>query len=107
MPPKRATACSTAASTLASSRMSVWTASARPPAASISAAAEWIVPGSFGFGSLVLAAITTFAPSRAARSAIARPMPRDAPVMNKVLPSRLMGSSPVETRAALRLTKTT
>src|SRR3712207_7526822 len=34
--------------------------------------------------------MATFAPSRAARSAIARPMPRLPPVMNMVRPSRLM-----------------
>jgi hypothetical protein len=48
------------------------------------------VPGSFGCGCSVLATIPTFAPSRAARSAIAFPMPRDAPVMNSVLPERLI-----------------
>ncbi len=41
---------------------------------------------SFGCGSAVFAAMAMFAPSRAARSAIARPMPRDAPVMKSVLP---------------------
>ncbi|CAM5440711.1 hypothetical protein RLIN73S_05604 [Rhodanobacter lindaniclasticus] len=49
-----------------------------------------MVPGSFGFGTPLLAAITMFAPSRAARSAIARPMPREAPVMNKVLPASVL-----------------
>ena len=34
------------------------------------------------------AAITTLAPSLAARRAIASPMPRDAPVMNKVRPHK-------------------
>ena len=92
MPPKRAVAAATAACTLASSRMSHCTASAWPPAASISAAALWIVPGSFGLLSAVFAATTICAPSRAARSAIARPMPRDAPVMNKVLPRRSIAS---------------
>src|SRR6187455_1559728 len=48
-----------------------------------------MVPGSFGCGSAVLAAMATLAPSRAARSAMARPMPRLAPVMNRVLPARL------------------
>jgi hypothetical protein len=55
----------------------------RPPACSISAATVWIVPGSFACGVDVLAAITTLAPSRQ-RNAIARPMPRLAPVMNSV-----------------------
>src|SRR5512142_967809 len=45
-----------------------------------------MVPLSFGCGSVVFAAIATLAPSRAARSAIARPMPRLAPEMNSVLP---------------------
>ena len=48
------------------------------------------MPGSFGCGRSVLATIATFAPSRAARNAIAFPMPRDAPVMNSVLPVRLI-----------------
>jgi hypothetical protein len=47
-------------------------------------AAVWIVPGSFGWGSAVFAATATFAPSRAARNAIASPMPRLAPVMKSV-----------------------
>jgi hypothetical protein len=62
-------------------------ASALPPAFSISSATLWMVPGSFGCGSAVFAAITTLAPSRAARSAISRPMPRDPPVMNRVFPA--------------------
>ena len=51
-----------------------------------SAAALLTVPSSLGCGWSVLATIATLAPSRAARSAIARPMPRLAPVMNSVLP---------------------
>src|SRR5688572_28990408 len=49
-----------------------------------------MVPGSLGLGSVVLAAMTMLAPSAAARLPMARPMPRDAPVMNRVLPFRLM-----------------
>src|SRR5271155_6072281 len=45
-----------------------------------------MVPLSFGCGVAVLAAMAILAPSRAARSAIARPMPREAPVMNSVFP---------------------
>src|SRR6267143_6029750 len=45
-----------------------------------------MVPLSFGCGSAVLAAIATLAPSRAARSAIASPMPRLPPDTNSVLP---------------------
>src|SRR3546814_2094425 len=48
-----------------------------------------MVPGSFGLGTSDLAAIATLAPSRAARSAIARPMPREAPVMKRVWPLRV------------------
>ena len=84
IPPKVATAFSTAAATSASSRTSTTSGSARPPASSIARAAVWIVPGSLGWGSAVFAATTTLAPSRAARSAIARPMPRLAPVMKSV-----------------------
>ncbi len=45
-----------------------------------------MVPGSLGCGSVVFAAMTMFAPSRAARSAMAWPMPRLAPVMKSVFP---------------------
>src|SRR3954452_10784425 len=55
-----------------------------------------MVPFSFGCGSAVLAAIATLAPSRAARSAMARPMPRLAPEMNRVLPfSDVMARAPL------------
>src|SRR5688572_25955008 len=64
-----------------------------PPAASISLAAVNTVPSSFGCGSAVFAAIATFAPSRAARIPIARPIPRLAPVMNRVFPRRDMGGN--------------
>src|SRR5215213_12037985 len=37
--------------------------------------------------------MTIFAPSRAARRPIARPIPREAPVMKSVLPARLMTSA--------------
>src|SRR5437016_3371234 len=54
-----------------------------------------MVPSSFGWGASVLAAIAMLAPSRAARSAIASPMPREAPVMNRVFPlSVAMGKYP-------------
>src|SRR5580658_7142360 len=66
--------------------MSTAQANARPPAASISAAAVWIVPSSAGCGSVVFAATTMLAPSAAARRAIALPIPRLAPVMNSVFP---------------------
>ncbi|KAG0906055.1 hypothetical protein G6F31_021860 [Rhizopus arrhizus] len=60
-----------------------------PPAAVTASAALWMVPGSFGFGTDDLAAMATLAPSRAARNAMARPMPREPPVMKSVLPCRL------------------
>src|SRR5436190_23615395 len=44
-----------------------------------------MVPLSFGCGSAVFAAIATLAPSRAARSAIASPMPRLPPDTNRLL----------------------
>lgn len=49
-----------------------------------------MVPGSLGCVSAVLAAITTLAPSRAAFSAMALPMPRLAPVMNRVEPDSFL-----------------
>src|SRR5215212_9148107 len=52
-----------------------------------------MVPGRCLCGSAVLAATTTLAPSLAARRAMARPMPREAPVTKRVLPERLIGSS--------------
>src|SRR6202044_367339 len=52
-----------------------------------------MVPASFGWGSAVFAAIAILAPSRAARSAIASPMPREAPVMNRVLPASDIAAS--------------
>ena len=66
--------------------MSPTTGSACPPAASICAAAVYTVPSSLGCGSAVFAISATLAPSRAARIAMARPMPRLPPEMNKVLP---------------------
>ena len=90
MPPNFATVSATAFSTLCSSRMSQGNGSALPPAFSISSAAVKMVPGSRGSGFTVLAAMAMLAPSRAARSAMARPMPRLAPVMNSVLFARLM-----------------
>src|SRR6516162_384884 len=95
MPPKCAAVRAIASLTAPSSRMSTASANARPPAASISTAAVWMVPGSLGWGVSVFAAIAILAPSRAARSATARPMPREAPVMKSVLPLRDMGDSGV------------
>lgn len=48
------------------------------------------MPGNLGCGSAVLAAITTLAPSFAAFSAIALPIPREAPVMNSVRPANFL-----------------
>ena len=45
-----------------------------------------MVPGSLGFGTFDFAAMTTFAPSRAARMPMAFPIPRLAPVMKSVFP---------------------
>ena len=56
-PPKCAAAVSIAVFTAASSRTSTQSGSARPPAAAISAAAVWMVPGSFGCGVSLFAAI--------------------------------------------------
>src|ERR671913_823519 len=50
-----------------------------------------MVPGSFGCGRSVLDAMAMFAPSRAARNAMARPIPREAPVMKRVLLESIVG----------------
>src|SRR5690606_24305800 len=84
-PPNSATVAATASRTWSSSRMSHWIGSALPPACSTSAATVWMVPGSLGLGTPDLATMATLAPSRAARRAMARAMPREAPVMNRVL----------------------
>ena len=47
--------------------------------------------GQLRIGSAVLAAMAILAPSRAAASPIASPMPREAPVMKRVLPERVEG----------------
>src|SRR5580704_13002756 len=52
-----------------------------------------MVPCSFGCGSAAFAAMAILAASRAARSAIASPMPREAPVMNRVLPASDIAAS--------------
>src|SRR5580704_13683937 len=52
-----------------------------------------MVPASFGGGSAAFAAMAILAASRAARSAIASPMPREAPVMNRVLPASDIAAS--------------
>src|SRR5687768_9510428 len=71
--------------------MSATQAMALPPAVWMSRTASCTVPGSLGWGLSVLPRTATLAPSRAARRAIARPMPRVAPVMNRVFPARDMG----------------
>ena len=88
MPPKRSTANSTARTTAASSRTSISSGKQRPPAASISAAAVKIVPGSVGCGCAVFAAITIFAPSAASFFANARPIPLLPPDKKTVCPAK-------------------
>src|SRR5579875_3706254 len=85
--PKRATVSAMASFTADSSRTSTASARARPPAFSISAAAVWMVPSSLGCGVTVFAATAMLAPSAAALSAIANPIPREPPVTNSVLPA--------------------
>ena len=68
--------------------MSTIQGSALPPAFSIASATVKTVPGSLGWGSAVLAATTTFAPSRAHLTAIASPIPLEAPEMKMVRPAR-------------------
>src|SRR5215469_148195 len=52
-----------------------------------------MVPSSLGCGSTVFAAMAILAPSAAALRAIARPIPREPPVMNRVLPFNDIGAS--------------
>src|SRR5688500_18092457 len=90
MPPKARTVSATAACTWSSKRTSQTQPMARPPAASISATVAGTVPGRRGLGSAVLPSTAMLAPSRAARRAMALPMPRLAPVMNRVFPLRVL-----------------
>ena len=48
------------------------------------------MPGSLGWGFIVFARIAIFAPSYAARVAIASPIPLEAPVIRRVLPLRVV-----------------
>jgi hypothetical protein len=57
---------------------------------SISCGADAIVPGKDGCGSDVLAAMAMLAPSQAARSAMARPIPREPPLIKIVLPASVL-----------------
>src|SRR5512139_1457662 len=99
IPPNVSAAFAAPAAICSSKRMSICRGSAFPPASSTSRAAEWMVPGSVGWATAVFAARTTFAPSAAARSAIAFPIPRLPPVMNIVFPlSVAIASPPVRRR---------
>src|SRR5262249_49840943 len=62
-----------------------------------------MVPGRRGSGSAVLATMTMLAPSAAARFAVARPIPRGAPVMKWVLPLRSAMVSPLSDLGEIRL----
>ena len=74
------------ARTLSSSRTSHATASASRPSASTSSATLWIVPGSCRRGVSVRPATTTLHPAPASPKAMARPMPRVAPVTMATFP---------------------
>jgi hypothetical protein len=60
------------------------------PASSICRAAVPIVPGIERRSSDVLAAVAILAPSWAARSAMARPIPREPPLIKMVLPASVL-----------------
>src|SRR3989442_11335952 len=66
--------------------MSPWTRVALPPAPSTSRLA------SSAAAALPLKLIATFAPSRARRTAVARPMPRPPPVMSAVRPTSFIAA---------------
>jgi len=65
-----------------------------------------MVPGSLAWGSAVLAAMTILAPSRAALRAMAFPIPRDAPVMNRVFPFSFLGAKITVKGLSLAMAKT-
>jgi hypothetical protein len=81
--------------------MSQRSASAWPPAASTSAAAVWMVPGSFGLGPWTSRRSRRWRHRRAARRAIASPIPREAPVMKSVLPASVVMPLPKSRRERL------
>src|SRR5215469_13741417 len=81
-PPSSEAACSTTASATPASVMSPAADTARPPAVSISRSVRSIRPAS-------RPPTATAAPSRAKRTAIARPIPLDAPVTSAFLPCKL------------------
>ena len=85
IPPNTEIPFSTACSICSSDLISHCTASAFPPAASISSAAEKMVPPSLAFSTVDFAATIILAPSLASLNAIAFPIPRLAPVMKTVL----------------------
>lgn len=109
IPPNCLTAASTAFWTWISFRTSTAQGRHLPPAASttrshdnqltfqeesitllLSSAAVKIVPGNFGWGSVVLAAMMMLAPSLAAFNAMALPIPRLAPVIKRVRPANFL-----------------
>lgn len=97
IPPNVSTVFLTASYISFSKRISHYMPNALPPAFSISAQADAIVPGNLGCGSTVLANITTLAPSLAALIPIANPIPYillmiitlEPPLIMTVLPFKL------------------
>ena len=86
MPPNSETVAATAFSTDSSLVTSHDTGIARPPAAVMPSATEWMVPGTLPCCS-ERAATATAAPSRASAVATVAPMPRLAPATNATLPA--------------------
>src|SRR5438067_6556893 len=84
--PNRSSALAAMPSIWSASRTSTGTGRARTPSASTSAATVKTEPGSFSVDSVLFAAITTSHPSRASPMAMARPMPRLAPVTTATRP---------------------
>src|SRR5690242_9033955 len=93
MRPNASSAASRMRSTCANWRTSHCTGSARRPSLRTSSAVSWMVPGSRGCASAVLAATTTSQPSRASASATARPTPREEPVTTATRLRRRMPGS--------------
>ena len=91
--PNRSTVSATPAATSSSLRTFIRTANASVPNASQASTVSPMVPGNVGCGVTVLAATATRTPSLANRNAMARPIPRPAPVTMATLPESSMMTS--------------
>ena len=79
--------------------MSVLIAIASPPASTHAFTVSYTVPGSAGFSFVVCDSTTTRAPCPANRTAMASPIPRDAPVITTTLPRNENATSSARSRS--------